>query len=72
MSLGSQTAERMLILTRHVQETLVIGEGVRAIRVKVLAVRGRQVRVGIDAPKDIEVHREEVYERIMREREDDP
>lgn len=72
MSVGSGTAERMLILTRRVQETLVIGEGLRAIRVKVLGVRGNQVRVGIDAPKDIEVHREEVYERIRRERQDDP
>jgi carbon storage regulator len=72
MSIGSRTTERMLILTRRVQETLVIGEGVRAVRVKVLAVRGNQVRVGIDAPKDIEVHREEVYERIRREREDEP
>ena len=59
---------RMLVLTRRVQETVVIGEGVRAIRVTVLGVKGSHVRVGIEAPKDVEVHREEIYDRIQRER----
>lgn len=51
----------MLILTRRVGETLVIGE---AIEVTVLGVKGNQVRLGIKAPKDVAVHREEVYQRI--------
>ena len=67
MSISSWVAARMLILTRRVQETVVIGHGERAIRVTVLGVKGHHVRVGIDAPKDIEIHREEVYERIKRQ-----
>ncbi len=51
----------MLILTRKVGESVLIGDG---IKVSVLAVKGNQVRVGIDAPKDISVHREEVRERL--------
>ena len=54
----------MLILTRRVGETLMIGDN---ITVTVLAVKGNQVRIGIGAPKDVAVHREEVYERIKRE-----
>ena len=54
----------MLILTRRVGETLVIGDNVR---VTVLGVRGHQVRIGVDAPKDISVHREEIYQRIKDE-----
>lgn len=54
----------MLILTRRVGETLVIGDNVR---VTVLGVRGHQVRIGVDAPKDISVHREEIYQRIRDE-----
>ena len=61
--------DTMLILTRRVQETIVIGEGPAAIRVTVLGVVGNQVRVGVDAPRSINVHREEVYERIQRERD---
>lgn len=54
----------MLILTRRVGETLMIGNNVT---VTVLAVKGNQVRIGIDAPKDLQVHREEIYERLQRE-----
>ena len=56
----------MLILTRRVGETLVIGDDVR---VTVLGVRGNQVRVGVNAPKDVAVHREEIYQRIQSEKE---
>jgi len=54
----------MLILTRRVGETLVIGDNVR---VTVLGVRGHQVRIGVDAPKEVTVHREEIYQRIKNE-----
>lgn len=55
----------MLILTRRVGETVMIGDDVT---VTVLGVKGSQVRVGINAPKSIAVHREEIFERIKRER----
>jgi len=55
----------VLILTRKIGESLMIGDG---ITVTVLAVNGHQVRVGINAPKDVAVHREEVYERVQSEK----
>jgi carbon storage regulator len=55
----------MLILTRRVSETLMIGNDVT---VTVLGVKGNQVRIGVNAPKSVEVHREEIYQRIQREK----
>ncbi len=54
----------MLILTRRVGETLMIGD---EITVTVLGVKGNQVRIGVNAPKDVAVHREEIFERIKQE-----
>ncbi len=54
----------MLILTRRVGETVMIGDDVA---VTILGVKGNQVRVGVNAPKEVSVHREEIYERIKRE-----
>jgi carbon storage regulator len=54
----------MLILTRRVGETVMIGD---EVTITVLGVKGNQVRVGINAPKSVAVHREEIYERIKRE-----
>lgn len=56
----------MLILTRRVGETVMIGDDTA---VTILGVKGNQVRVGINAPKETSVHREEIYERIQREQE---
>ena len=53
----------MLILTRRLGETLVIGP---SIRVTVVGIRGNQVRIGIDAPQSVRVHREELYARLQR------
>jgi carbon storage regulator len=55
----------MLILTRRPDERLMIGDN---ITVTVLGVKGSQVRLGVNAPKDVSVHREEVYERILSEK----
>jgi len=59
----------MLILTRRVGETLMIGND---ISITVLGVKGSQVRIGVDAPKEVAVHREEIFERINSERDESP
>lgn len=56
----------MLILTRRTAETLVIGDNVT---VTVLGIKGQQVRLGINAPKEVSVHREEIYNRIQQEKQ---
>jgi carbon storage regulator len=58
----------MLVLTRRVGESVIIGDDVV---IMVLGVKGNQIRVGINAPRNVAVHREEIYERIKRERQGD-
>jgi len=57
----------MLILTRKVNETLMVGDDVS---VTVLGIKGGQIRIGINAPRDVAVHRQEVYEKILQERKE--
>ena len=57
----------MLILTRRVGETLMVGD---EVTVTVLGVKGNQVRIGVNAPRDVTVHREEIYQRILDEKTD--
>ena len=58
----------MLILTRKVGESIMIGD---SVEVKVLGLRAGQIKLGIEAPKDLKVHREEIYERIRAEQEEE-
>jgi len=58
----------MLILTRRVGESLIIGDDVV---VNVLGTKGNQVRIGVDAPKEVSVHRSEIYDRIQAEKDEE-
>lgn len=64
-----QQDTHMLVLTRNIDEQLIINDN---IKVKVLGITGNQVRLGIEAPKNIEVHREEIYKKILQERAENP
>ena len=58
----------MLILTRKVGESVLIGDD---ISISVLSVRGNQVKLGVQAPKEVSVHREEIYQRILQSKDED-
>ncbi|KPJ68087.1 MAG: carbon storage regulator [Coxiella sp. DG_40] len=57
----------MLILTRRTNESIMIGNEAE-IKISILSIKGNQVRIGIDAPKEISVHREEIYQRICADK----
>lgn len=57
----------MLILTRRISETIMVGD---EIAITVLGMKGGQVKIGIDAPKDTSIHRKEIFNRILKEKED--
>ena len=59
----------MLVLSRQKDESIIIGEGEDKVEITIVDVRGDKVRLGIDAPRRISVHRKEIYEAVMRERE---
>jgi carbon storage regulator len=60
-------AKSMLILTRKVNESLLVGDDVK---LTVLGIKGGQIRIGISAPRDVAVHRQEIYERIQQEKKE--
>lgn len=62
---GRQGGHKLLILTRRVGEKLIINEN---IEITLAGIRGNQIRIGIDAPQEVTVHREEIYQRIVNER----
>ncbi len=57
----------MLVLTRNEEQSIIIGD--KLIIIKILGINGRQVKIGIDAPKEIPVHREEIYQAILADKE---
>ena len=59
----------MLVLSRNKDESIIINDN---IKIKIIDVRGGQVRIGIEAPKDISIHREEIFNRIVEQRKTEP